>query len=241
MITKETTDFSNLDFQSGEVILVDKPVGWTSFKVIYIIRKATGVKKVGHAGTLDPLASGLLIVCTGKMTKDIEKYQSFEKTYTGTILLGKSSSSMDLETEIIKERPFEGITESQILSVRDMFLGKILQIPPMYSAVKYKGKSLYKLARKGKSIKREPREINISKFDIKNISLPFIEFEITCSKGTYIRVIANDFGEKLGCGGLLSSLKRTYIGNYSVEKAINVDEFVNTMKKSKEISQVYSE
>ena len=240
MITKETTDFLNLDFQSGEVILVDKPIGWTSFKVIHVIRKAVGVKKVGHAGTLDPLASGLLIVCTGKMTKNIDEYQAFEKTYTGTMLLGKSSPSMDLETEIIKERPFGGITESEILSVRNMFLGKILQIPPMYSAVKYKGKSLYKLARKGKSIIREPREINISGFEIKNIYLPYIEFEITCSKGTYIRAIANDFGEKLGCGGLLSSLRRKYIGKYSVEKAINVDEFVKRIKKSKEISPEYS-
>ncbi len=239
MITRETTDFSNLDFQSGEVILADKPVGWSSFKVVYKIRKAIEVKKVGHAGTLDPLASGLLILCTGKKTKEIDKYQSIEKIYTGTILLGKSSPSMDLETEISRENSLEGITESKILAVRDTFLGKILQIPPMYSAVKYKGKSLYKLARKGKSIKREPKEINISRFEIKSISLPYVDFEISCSKGTYIRVIANDFGEKLGCGGLLSSLRRINIGEYSVEDAVNVDDFVNKLKNYKEISLAY--
>jgi tRNA pseudouridine55 synthase len=240
MITRETTDFSNLDFQSGEVILADKPVGWSSFKVVYKIRKAIEVKKVGHAGTLDPLASGLLILCTGKKTKDIDKYQSIDKTYTGTILLGKSSPSMDLETEINKVSSLENITESTILAVRDTFLGKILQIPPMYSAIKFKGKSLYKMARKGKSIKREPREINISKFEIKNISLPYVDFEISCSKGTYIRVIANDFGEKLGCGGLLNSLRRINIGEYSVENAVKVDDFVNKLRKSKVISEAYT-
>jgi len=240
MITKGTTDYSNLDFQFGEVILVDKPVGWTSFKVIHVIRKAIGVKKVGHAGTLDPLASGLLIVCTGKKTKEIEKYQAFEKTYTGTFLFGKSSPSMDLETEISKESSLEGIYESQIFSARDSFLGTLLQIPPMYSAIKYKGKSLYKLARKGKSIKREPREISISKFEINKIFLPYVDFEITCSKGTYIRVIANDIGEKLGCGGLLSSLRRINIGDYSVENALNVDDFVNKVRKLKENKLEYS-
>ena len=240
MITRETTDFSNLDFQSGEVILADKPVGWSSFKVVYKIRKAIEVKKVGHAGTLDPLASGLLILCTGKKTKEIDKYQSIEKTYTGTILLGKISPSMDLETEIIKEGSLEGITESKILAVRDSFLGKILQIPPMYSALKFKGKSLYKLARKGKSIERKPREVILSKFEIKNISLPYVDFEITCSKGTYIRVIANDFGEKLGCGGLLKSLRRINIGEYSVENAVKVDDFVHNLNKSKEISIAYT-
>jgi tRNA pseudouridine55 synthase len=233
MITRETTDYSNLDFQSGEVILVDKPVGWTSFKVIYEIRKAIGVKKVGHAGTLDPLASGLLIICTGRKTKEIERYQFIEKTYTGTILLGKSSPSMDLETEIIHESSLEEITDSKILSVRDTFLGNIFQTPPMYSAIKYKGKSLYKLARKGKTVERQPRKVNVSKFEIKSISLPFVNFEITCSKGTYIRVIANDFGDKLGCGALLSSLRRISIGEYSVKSAVNIDDFVKKLKKCK--------
>jgi tRNA pseudouridine55 synthase len=154
MITKESIDFSKFDFQSGEVILIDKPIGWSSFKVVYKIRQAAGVKKVGHAGTLDPLASGLLILCTGKKTKEISKYQESEKTYTGTITLGKTSPSMDLETEITVTGSTEGISDEQILNARDSFIGKITQIPPMYSAVKVNGKSLYKSARKGKTVER---------------------------------------------------------------------------------------
>ncbi len=231
MITKETIDYSDLDFQSGEVILVDKPFGWSSFKVIHYIRKSIGVKKVGHAGTLDPMATGLLIVCTGKKTKEITKYQDREKTYTGTILLGKSSPSMDLETEIISDKPTDYLNEDAVNKVRDGFLGEILQIPPMYSAVKVGGKSLYKLARKGKTVERDPRTVNILKFEI-NISLPEIFFEIKCSKGTYIRVIADDFGEKLGCGGLLSSLRRTGIGEFSVDDAVSVEDFVTRAKNS---------
>ncbi len=222
----ETTDFSNCDFNGGEIILADKPIGWSSFKVVYKIRNATGAKKVGHAGTLDPNASGLLIVCTGKKTKEITKFQDLEKTYTGTILLGKTSPSMDLETEITEERLLDGITEEQILEIRNEFTGTIRQIPPMFSAIKYKGKSLYHLARQGKTVYREAREITISKFSISRISLPEIYFEITCTKGTYIRVIAHDFGERLGCGGLLSSLRRTNIGSFSVDNAVFVDDFV---------------
>ena len=233
MITKETTDFERIDFVEGEVILIDKPVGWSSFKVIRKIRQAINVKKVGHAGTLDPKATGLLIVATGKKTKSISKYQSLEKTYSGTITLGKTSPSMDEETEITSEKPFTHITDKMIYQVRDKFVGSIKQIPPMYSAIKYKGKNLYHLARKGKEVEREPREVVVSGFKILNINLPHIDFEITCSKGTYIRVIANDFGEKLGCGGLLSSLRRTKIGNYSVNDAFTIGEFTGefTLKK----------
>jgi tRNA pseudouridine55 synthase len=231
MITRETSDFSSADFKSGEVILMDKPFGWTSFKVVHIIRKITGAKKVGHAGTLDPLATGLLIVCTGKKTKEIIKYQEGEKTYTGIISLGKKTSSMDLETEVIEVKPFSEITNSDIEKVKDSFLGEILQIPPMYSALKVKGKTLYDLARKGKIIKREPRKVQVSKFLIKNIKLPDIEFEITCSKGTYIRVIANDLGEKLGTVAVLSSLRRTNIGDYSVKNALKVEEFERILQK----------
>jgi tRNA pseudouridine55 synthase len=231
MITRKTSDFSSADFKSGEVILIDKPFGWTSFKVVHIIRKITGAKKVGHAGTLDPLATGLLIVCTGKKTKEIIKYQEGEKTYTGIISLGKKTSSMDLETEVIEVKPFSGITNSDIERVKDSFLGEILQIPPMYSALKVKGKTLYNLARKGKIIKREPRKVQVSKFLIKNIKLPDIEFEITCSKGTYIRVIANDLGEKLGTVAVLSSLRRTNIGDYSVKNALKVEEFERILQK----------
>jgi tRNA pseudouridine55 synthase len=232
MITKASNDFSGFDFQAGEVILIDKPTGWSSFKVVYKIRQAVEVKKVGHAGTLDPLASGLLIICTGKKTKEITNYQNLEKTYTGTITLGKSSPSMDLETELSAINSTEGISEEQVYEVRNSFIGEITQIPPMYSAVKVNGKSLYKIARQGKNIERMPRKITIYSFIIKNISMPFLEFEIVCSKGTYIRSIANDFGEKLGCGGLLSSLRRNKIGSYTVDDALDTNEFVERLKNN---------
>ena len=225
MITKETSNSQGIDFSSGEVILIDKPLKWTSFQVVYQIRKHAGVKKVGHAGTLDPLATGLLIICTGKKTKEITRYQELFKIYKGSITLGKKSASMDGETELVESGKTEHFTEEQILKVRDKFLGKIQQTPPMYSAIKLDGKTLYKLARKGKSVKREPREIEIKRFDIE-INLPDINFEIECSKGTYVRVIANDFGEMLGCGGYLSSLRRTAIGNYTVESALKVEKFI---------------
>ena len=166
MITKASSDFSKFDFQSGEVILIDKPTGWSSFKVVYKVRQAAGVKKVGHAGTLDPLASGLLILCTGKKTKEITKYQDFEKTYTGTITLGKSSPSMDMETEISEDYSTAGISEAQILEARDTFIGKITQIPPMYSAVKVNGKALYKSARKGKTVERIARAAQPDDLDV---------------------------------------------------------------------------
>ncbi len=234
MITKETNDFSGADFQTGEIILIDKPIGWTSFKVVHVIRKITGAKKVGHAGTLDPLATGLLILCTGKKTKEITNFQDGEKTYTGTITLGKKTPSMDLETDVIEEKPFEGIKKADIEEVRNSFLGEILQIPPMYSALKVGGKTLYNLARKGKTVKREPRKVNISKFLINKIDLPDIHFEIRCSKGTYIRVIANDLGENLGTGGVLSSLRRTKIGEYEVNNALSVESFELKWKKTSE-------
>ncbi len=226
MITKEASNSKDLDFNSGEVILIDKPLNWTSFQVVYQIRKYAGVKKVGHAGTLDPLATGLLIICTGKKTKEITKYQEMFKTYKGVITLGKKSASMDLETELVEVGETQNLTNQQIFNVRNNFLGIISQTPPMYSAIKLNGQTLYKLARKGKSVVREPRKIEIKKFVIK-INLPEIEFEIECTKGTYIRVIANDFGEQLNCGGYLSSLRRTAIGNYSVESALSVEEFIN--------------
>ena len=233
MITKETISRNNADFQKGEAILIDKPSGWSSFKVVHEVRKAAGVRKVGHAGTLDPMATGLLILCTGKMTKQISSFQDKEKTYTGIILLGKTSPSMDLESEVTEGKSVEGITEENILSVRDKFLGDIMQTPPMYSALKVNGKRLYEIARKGKSVKREPREVNVSKFEITKISLPEVHFEISCSKGTYIRVIAHDFGTALGCGALLSSLRRTKIGDYSVENAVLPSEFAEITAKNK--------
>ena len=232
MITRELNNFSGLDFQSGEVILIDKPFGWTSFKVVHVIRKITGVKKIGHAGTLDPRATGLLILCTGKKTKGITKFQDGEKTYTGIITIGKCTPSMDLETEVIEEKPVDGITEADILKTRALFVGDIQQMPPMYSALKVGGQTLYNLARKGKTVERELRTVNVSNFEISKIDLPLIYFEISCSKGTYIRVIANDFGDKLGCGGVLSSLRRTKSGGLSVDNALKIEEFEDIFRKN---------
>lgn len=225
MITKTTNDFSGCNFETGEVILIDKDKGLTSFSVVHKVRKAVQVKKVGHAGTLDPAATGLLIICTGKKTKEIYKYQDSEKTYTGIISLGKSTPSMDAETEFSEEKSLDGIGDDEIEKVRKSFLGKIEQMPPMYSALKHKGKSLYKYARKGVEIERAAREVTISKFEITEAELPDIHFEIVCSKGTYIRVIADDFGNKLGCGAYLKSLRRTAIGEYKVEDAFEINEF----------------
>lgn len=227
VINRQTIDLKCADLDKGEVILIDKSLYKSSFNVIYKIRKATGVKKAGHAGTLDPRATGLLIICTGKKTKEISLFQDCCKTYTGTITLGKTTLSMDSETDFVEEKGIDGISEDDIFAARDSFLGEILQIPPMYSAVKFKGKSLYKYARKGIELKREPRKVEITEFKITKIDLPDVYFEITCSKGTYIRVIAHDFGQKLGCGGYLSSLRRTKIGDFNVEDAFSVDEFVS--------------
>ena len=237
MIKKGTINLSGCDFYSGEIILINKPLNWTSFDVVSKIRNAVGVKKVGHAGTLDPMATGLLIICTGQKTKDILSFQDLEKTYAGSILLGKKSKSMDLETELIGDEDISLIKDADIYNAREKFVGNILQVPPMFSAIKFKGKSLYNMARKGKTIELKPREVSVSNFEILEINKPHIKFEITCSKGTYIRSIANDFGEELGCGGVLSSLRRTAIGNYSVNEALSIDDFVslsNMMKAQRE-------
>ena len=226
MVTKQTNDFASLDFLDGETLLIDKPPQWSSFKVVHTIRKAINVKRVGHTGTLDPLATGLLIVLTGRNTKQMMNFEGLSKSYTGIILFGKSSPSMDTETEMNDRALPKNLNDDLIFKTRDTFLGDIEQIPPMYSALKVDGKKLYDLARKGKEVERKPRKINISRFEITRIDIPEVHFDIQCSKGTYIRVIANDFGEKLGCGAVLKKLRRTAIGDYSVENALSVEEFV---------------
>jgi len=235
MVTKRTNDFSSLDFLAGETLLIDKPPHWTSFKVVHKIRKAINVKRVGHTGTLDPLASGLLIILTGKSTKQMMNFEGLDKTYLGKFILGKTSPSMDTETEIEERELPDNLNEELIEKIRKKFVGEIFQVPPMYSALKVDGRKLYDLARKGKTIDREKRKINIYKFEISKIDLPEIHFEIRCSKGTYIRVIANDFGQELGCGALLASLRRTKIGEYDVEDALNIDEFI---KKTNAVSGI---
>jgi tRNA pseudouridine55 synthase len=230
MVTKQTDDFASLDFLAGETLLIDKPPQWTSFKVVHTIRKAINVKRVGHTGTLDPLATGLLIILTGKNTKQMKNFEGLSKTYSGTFLLGKSSTSMDTETVLVNRDLPKKLSDELVIKIRDTFLGNIEQIPPMYSALKVDGKKLYDLARKGKEVERKARKVNISRFEITRIDIPEVHFDITCSKGTYIRVIANDFGEKLGCGAVLSRLRRTEIGDYDVNDALRVEEFVQKIK-----------
>ena len=226
MITNKFDDLTHVDYASGEVLLIDKEKGKSSFNAVYRIRKIVNIKKVGHAGTLDPAATGLLIVCIGRnKTKEISMYQELEKIYSGTIEIGKRTPSLDAETEISEDNDSSYVTSEMIEEARESFIGKIQQVPPMYSALKQKGKRLYKLARKGIVVERQPREIEIYDFEITRVELPEIDFRIRCSKGTYIRVIADDFGTKLKCGGYLKALRREAIGEYNVADALTIDEF----------------
>lgn len=224
IITKTTTKINPSELSEGAVLLIDKPKNKSSFFVVNVIRKKFGIKKVGHAGTLDPAATGLLIVCIGKKTKEINQFQEMHKVYSGTITLGASTISMDGETELTNVIEVKNLDENKILEIKNSFVGEIEQIPPMFSALKHKGKSLYKYARKGIEIERNPRKVSIFRFDIKEIKIPDLTFEIECSKGTYIRVIANDFGFKTGFGGYLSELRRTKIGEFKVEDSFTLDE-----------------
>ena len=208
----------------GSVILIDKPLEWTSFDVVKKLRYALKVKKIGHAGTLDPLATGLLILCTGKMTKQIEKYQGQEKEYTGKFYLGKTTPSYDLETEVDSETSIDHLTSDQIHQATEAFTGIIEQTPPIYSAIKVDGKRAYEGARKGEEVKLKSRHVEVKSFEITAINLPEVHFKIICSKGTYIRSLAHDFGQSLGVGAYLSELRRTRIGDFKVEDAQTIEE-----------------
>ena len=212
-------------FAEGKVLLIDKPLEWTSYDVIRKLRKIINIKKIGHAGTLDPLATGLLIVCTGKFTKKINEYMAQEKEYTGTITLGAVTPTYDRESEPVNKKSLEGITEEMIKEKTKEFTGEILQTPPIHSAIKQNGKPVYLMARKGIDVILEPRKITIKEFEITQIDLPVISFKVVCTTGTYIRSLANDFGLALGCGGYLSELRRTRIGNFKVEDAMTMEEF----------------
>ncbi len=226
------------DYKNGQLILIDKPLEWTSFQVVnkvrWLIRKQFNIKKikVGHAGTLDPLASGLLILCVGKFTKQIETYQAQHKEYTGTITLGGTTPSYDLETELDQTFDISNITEKQIHEATHQFIGEIQQQPPVFSALKKEGKRLYEYARAGEEVEIPKRTIHISAFEITNISLPEVEFRVACSKGTYIRSLAHDFGKALDNGAHLSALRRTKIGDYLVEDAVSIDEFETQLKNT---------
>lgn len=213
-------------YEDGQVILIDKPLDWTSFDVVRKIRNTIRIKKVGHAGTLDPLATGLLIVCTGKFTKRINEYMGMEKEYTGTFTLGAITPTYDLESEPIELRDISGITDAQLYAATAIFTGEILQVPPIHSAIKQAGKPVYLMARKGIDVKLEPRPVTIKSFTIDKIALPTVHFKVVCSTGTYIRSLANDYGDQLGCGAYLSSLRRTRIGEFLASGAYSIENFV---------------
>ena len=224
-----------LDFQTGEMILIDKELNWTSFDVVSKLRNSIKKKlnikkiKVGHAGTLDPLATGLLIICTGKMTKRIDEFSGLNKTYIGKMTIGSTTPSYDLETKPNVYYPTEHINKNLIIETAKKFVGKIDQKPPVFSAIKKDGVRLYKLARKGLKVEVEKREIIIHDFLISSINFPEVEFSLTCSKGTYIRSLAHDFGKELGSGAHLSELRRTFIGDYSVDNSLKLMEFIRNI------------
>lgn len=217
----------------GEVFLINKPYRWTSFDVVKKIRNALGIKKVGHAGTLDPLATGLLIVCAGKMTKQIENFQAQEKEYTGTFVLGQTTASYDLEREIIDVASPSHLSLDAIQSAVAQLTGEIMQVPPTHSAIKKDGKRVYEAARKGEEVKLDPRPVTVSLFEITRYELPEIDFRIICSKGTYIRSLARDLGELLEVGAFMSALTRTRIGNFKLEHATDVEEMAEKIKARK--------
>ena len=212
-------------FEEGQTLLINKPLHWTSFDAVKKIRNLVRIKKVGHAGTLDPLATGLLIICTGKFTKKINEYMAQEKEYSGTFILGATTPTFDLESEPRNFKSFDHISEKDINNIVNKFIGEILQVPPIHSAIKVEGKRVYELARKGQEVKLEPRKIFIKEFEITSVDLPVIHFRVVCSTGTYIRSLANDVGEALGCGAYLGSLSRTRIGEYRLEDALTIEQF----------------
>jgi tRNA pseudouridine55 synthase len=227
--------FSAQDFISGTTLLIDKPPGWTSFDVVnkvrHRLRRITGVKriKVGHAGTLDPMATGLLILCTGKFTKKLADFQGLDKEYTGTLLLGATTPSYDAETEVDQQYPTAHIDAALLEETRKSFLGDLQQIPPMFSAIKVDGQPLYKRARKGEIIEIKPRPVHIFDFELQRIALPEVDFRLHCSKGTYVRSLAYDFGKALGSGAYLTALRRTKVGTFRIEDAWDLPQLIDIL------------
>ncbi len=210
--------------EEGRILLVNKPLKWTSFAVVNKLRYKLKIKKIGHAGTLDPLATGLLVICTHKMTKRIEEFVGQEKEYTGTFTIGSTTPSYDLETEPSEPKDFSGVTLENINEAAKSLTGKISQLPPAHSAIWVDGKRAYDLVREGKEVILKPREVEVKEFEITSVNLPIVGFRIVCSKGTYIRSLAKDFGEKLGVGAHLSELCRTRIGSFKLSDAQTIEE-----------------
>ena len=211
------------DFEAGEVLLVDKPLTWSSFDVVRKVKNTLRIKKIGHAGTLDPLATGLLILCTGKKTKQIDQIQAQEKEYTGTFRLGQTTPSFDLETPVDAEQPYAHLTDDEIRAATAQFIGLLEQTPPLFSAVKVNGERAYEVARRGGEAEIKSKQITIREFELTRIDLPEVDFRISCTKGTYVRSLARDFGAALGCGAHLTKLVRTRIGEYLLADALTMD------------------
>ena len=232
----ETKNFRKFTFAEGELLLINKPYRWTSFDVVGKIRNAFKPLKlkVGHAGTLDPLATGLLIICTGKMTKQIDTFQAQEKEYTGTFVLGASTPSYDMETEPDQHYPTDHLTAEMLQALTARFIGTLDQYPPAHSAVKQDGERLYEKARRGETVELKTRKVTITEFELTRIELPEVDFRVVCSKGTYIRSLAHDFGIAAGSGAYLSRLRRTKSGDYQVEDAFEVLELVKHIREIKE-------
>ena len=223
------------DYKNGQVLLIDKPLNWTSFQAVnklrWAIRQSFSIKKikVGHAGTLDPLATGLLVICTGKMTKQINTFQGQEKEYTGTFVLGGTTPSFDLETEIDQTYPTNHISEDLIHKTTEQFIGKIEQFPPVFSAIKKDGKRLYEYARAGEAVEIKSRQVEITEFEITQVDQLELKFRVVCGKGTYIRSLAHDFGKALNSGAHLSELRRTRIGDFKVKNGLTPEEFIENL------------
>ncbi len=237
-MTSHDKEFAE-SFLLGRVLFVDKPFRWTSFdavnKIKSVLRYRLGIKKIriGHAGTLDPLATGLLIICTGKQTKQIDKYQGLDKTYTGTFVIGQSTPSYDLETSPGETKPVSHITDEDLEKAAQTLRGPQQQIPPLYSAKKIDGERAYTHARQGLQTQMKPRAVRVEAFDITGVNLPEVHFRITCSKGTYIRSLARDFGNLLETGAYLSALRRTHVGNFSVDNAWKMDHLTEAITQGK--------
>jgi tRNA pseudouridine55 synthase len=219
-------------FGDGQVLLINKPLEWTSFDVVRKLRAQMKIKKVGHAGTLDPLATGLLILCTGKFTKRINEFMAQEKEYTGTITLGSTTPTYDLESAPENFKDYSSITPEQLDAVTKQFTGEIMQVPPIHSAIKKDGKRVYELARRGEHVELDARKITIKSFEITKLELPIVHFKVICSTGTYIRSLANDTGVALGCGAHLSSLCRTRIGEFTIDKSLTMEEAQAMIKEA---------
>lgn len=220
-------------YLEGQVLLINKPLYWTSFDAVRKIRNLTGVMKVGHAGTLDPLATGLLIICTGKFTKKINEYMGMEKEYTGTFTLGATTPTYDLESTPENPKDISHLTAAQIHGATAQFTGAIMQVPPAHSAIKRDGKPVYLAARKGEDVELEPRPVTIYAFEITEITLPVVHFRVVCSTGTYIRSLAHDYGKALGVGAYMSSLCRTRIGSFPLSDAYDMECFVDKLQELK--------